>query len=171
MKLLKKYKPEDRATKKKRLQEEAEAKKNGKEGHVGPKPFHLKYGLNHVTTLVEDQKAKLVVMASDVDPPELMIFLPALCRKKDVPFCFVKDKARLGQLTHTKTATCVALTDVAKEDLKDFDTLKKNFLVQFNENIQLKRTWGGGVMGIKNQHMMAARERLREIELAKKANI
>jgi large subunit ribosomal protein L7Ae len=131
----------------------------------------LKFGLNHITTLVEEGKAKLVVMAHDVDPIELMIFLPALCRKKEVPFCFVKGKARLGRLCHTKTATCVALTDVAKEDLKDFDTLKKNFLVQFNENTALRRTWGGGVMGIKNQHMMAKREKLREIEMAKKANM
>jgi hypothetical protein len=35
----------------------------------------------------------------------------------------------------------------------------------------LRRTWGGGVMGIKNQHMMAQREKLREIELQKKANM
>ena len=171
LKLLAKYSPETRAEKNKRLQAEAEARKKGKDGHVGPKPNHLKYGLNHITTLVEEGKAKLVVMAHDVDPIELMIFLPALCRKKEVPFCFVKGKARLGRLCHTKTATCVALTDVAKEDLKDFDTLKKNFLVQFNENTALRRTWGGGVMGIKNQHMMAKREKLREIEMAKKANM
>jgi len=110
-------------------------------------------------------------MAHDVDPPELMIFLPTLCRKKEIPFCFVKGKARLGKLCHTKTATCVAVTEVAKEDLKDFETLKKNFLVQFNENTQLRRNQGGGIMGIKNQHMMAKREKLREIELAKKANM
>lgn len=110
-------------------------------------------------------------MAHDVDPIELMVFLPALCRKKEIPFCFVKGKARLGKLCHTKTATCIALTDVNKEDLKDFDTLTKNFMVQFNENTSLRRTWGGGIMGIKNQHMMAAREKLREIELAKKAQI
>jgi len=35
----------------------------------------------------------------------------------------------------------------------------------------LRRTWGGGVMGIKNLHMMAKREKQREIELAKKANM
>jgi len=85
--------------------------------------------LNHITTLVEEGKAKLVVMAHDVDPPEIMIFLPALCRKKEIPFCFVKGKARLGRLCNLKTATCVALTDVAKEDLKDFDDLKRAFLV------------------------------------------
>ena len=49
--------------------------------------------------------------------------------------------------------------------------LSKNFRSQFNENDSLRKHWGGGVMGIKNQHKMAKREKLREIELAKKANM
>ena len=60
--------------------------------------MHLKFGLNHVTTLVEENKAKLVVIAHDVDPIELVVHLPALCRKKGVPFCFVRGKANLGKL-------------------------------------------------------------------------
>merc|ERR1719263_1630126 len=172
MKLLAKYSPETKSQKKDRLQSEAEARKGGnKADHVGPKPVHLKFGLNHVTNLVEEGKAKLVVIAHDVEPLEMMTFLPALCRNKEVPFCIISGKARLGKLCHTKTATCVALTEVVKEDLKDFDTLKRNFTAQYNENRDLLRKWGGGVMGIKNQHMMAKREKLREIELAKKANM
>ena len=57
----------------------------------------------------------------------MITFLPALCRNKDVPICIVSGEARLGKLCHTKTATCVALTEVIREDLKAFDTLKKNF--------------------------------------------
>jgi len=171
LKLLSKYSPENKKDKKVRLQKEAESRKAGNAGHVGPKPNHLKFGLNHVTTLVEEGKAKLVVIAHDVDPMEMMVFMPALCRKKNVPFCFIKSKARLGKLCHTKTATCVALTDVSKEDLTDFNNLQNTFRAQFNDNVQLRRTWGGGVMGIKNQHMMSKREKLREIELAKKANM
>ena len=60
----------------------------------------LKFGLNHVTELVENEKAKLVVIAHDVDPIEMMVFLPALCRKKGIPYAFVKGKARLGKLVH-----------------------------------------------------------------------
>ena len=56
----------------------------------------IKYGLNHVVTLVEQRKAKLVVIAADVDPIELVMFLPHLCRNKEVPYCFVKSKAKLG---------------------------------------------------------------------------
>ena len=80
-----------------------------------PKPFVIKYGLNHITTLVEEKKAKLVAIAHDVDPIETVVFLPTLCRKFDVPYCFVKGKARLGATVNKKTATAVALTDVRKE--------------------------------------------------------
>ena len=50
----------------------------------------LKFGLNHVTTLVETKKAKLVLIAYDVDPIELVVWLPQLCRRQEVPFAFVK---------------------------------------------------------------------------------
>lgn len=58
-----------------------------------------------------------------------------------------------------------------KEDYQDLEVLSRNFKSQFNDNEQMRRVWGGGIMGIKNQHMMAQREKLREIELAKKANM
>lgn len=124
-----------------------------------------------MTELVETDRAKLVIMAHDVDPIEMMVYLPQLCRKKGIPYCFVKGKARLGKLVHQKTATCVALTEVRKEDYQDLELLQRTFRTQFNDNDTLRRTWGGGIMGIKNQHMMAKREKLREIELAKKANM
>lgn len=167
LKLLAKYKPETKKEKKDRLKKEAEAK----DAKKGSKPMNLKFGMNHVTTLVEEGKAKLVVLAHDVDPIELLVFLPALCRKKGIPFCIVKGKARLGKLVHQKTATCVAVTEVAKEDQQDLDMMVKNFKSQYNENIELRRKQGGGIMGIKNTHKMAARAKLAEIELAKKANL
>lgn len=63
------------------------------------------------------------------------------------------------------------MTEVKKEDYQDLEVLSKNFRAQFNDNDKLKKHWGGGIMGIKNQHMMAAREKIREIEQAKKANM
>merc|ERR1711934_63826 len=172
VKLLSKYSPETKAAKKTRMQAEAEARKGGnKADFIGPKPIHLKFGLNHVTTLVEEGKAKLVVMASDVEPVELMAFLPALCRQKGVPFCIVKGKHNLGKLVHLKTATCVAVTDVAKIDAIDFGNLQNTFKANYNDNTQLLRAYGGGLMGIKNQHMMAKREKLRETERAQQANM
>merc|ERR1712038_1738947 len=166
LKLLGKYSPETKQDKKERLKKEAESG-----GGKTQKPVHLKYGLNHVTTLVEENKAKLVVIAHDVDPIEMVVFLPALCRKKGVPFCFIRGKANLGKLVHLKTATCVAITDVRREDIVDLEQMTTMFKTQFNDNANLTRKWGGGIMGIKNQHMMAARKKLMEIELAKKAMV
>jgi large subunit ribosomal protein L7Ae len=132
--LLAKYKPETKKDKKTRLQKEAESKTGGADAKKQAKPLVIKYGLNHVTELVEDGKAKLVVMAHDVEPIELLVFLPALCRKKGIPYAFVKGKARLGQLVHKKTATCLALTEVRREDYQDLENLTKAFKAQFNDN-------------------------------------
>lgn len=167
LKLLAKYTPETHKEKSDRLKSAAE----NKDAKKTEKPMHLKFGLNHVTSLVEDNKAKMVVIAHDVDPIEMVIHLPALCRKKGVPFCFVRGKANLGKLVHLKTATCLALTEVRREDFVDLEQLGTLFKSQFNDNANLSRKWGGGIMGVKNQHMMAARKKLIEIELAKKAMV
>jgi len=70
------------------------------------KPFFVKYGLNHITHLVETKKAKLVVIAHDVEPIELVVWLPALCRKMNVPYVIVKGKSRLGHLVYKKNRHC-----------------------------------------------------------------
>lgn len=54
------------------------------------KPLVVKYGINHITTLIESGKAQLVVIAHDVDPLELVLWLPALCKKMGVPYAIVK---------------------------------------------------------------------------------
>merc|ERR1712071_187991 len=132
------------------------------------KPQVIKYGLNHVTTLIEQKQAKLVVIAHDVDPIELVCGLPALCRKMDVPYCIIKGKSRLGPLVHKKTAACVAFTTVRQEDKADLDKLASNFTAQFNENSGHRRRWGGGLMGIKSQHVTQRREKSIQMEQAKK---
>ena len=102
-KLLNKYKPETKAEKKERLHKEATAVAEGKKKEdVSKKPYAVKYGLNHVVGLIENKKAGLVLIPNDVDPIELVIFLPALCRKMGVPYAIVKGKARLGVVVHKK---------------------------------------------------------------------
>ena len=114
-KLLSKYRPEDKAAKKERLQQLAQTKASGGKEDAGKKPTVVKYGINHITALVEQKKAKLVVIAHDVDPIEIVVWLPALCQKFEVPYAIVKGKARLGKVVNKKTATAVALVDVKAE--------------------------------------------------------
>ena len=71
---------------------QAEARTAGKAGDK-KKPVVVKFGLNHVTHLVETGKASLVVIAHDVDPIELVVWLPAVCRKMNVPYLIVKVRA------------------------------------------------------------------------------
>lgn len=103
LKLLNKYRPETKAEKKERLTKEATAISNGqKKEDVSKKPYTVKYGLNHVVGLIENKKATLVLIPNDVDPIELVVFLPALCRKMGIPYAIIKGKARLGTVVHKK---------------------------------------------------------------------
>merc|ERR1712022_96040 len=86
--LLNNLKPETKAAKKERLDAAAEKK----------------------------AAARLVVIAHDVDPIEVVVWLPALCKARNVPYCIVKSKARLGAVVNKKTATCLAITYVKKEN-------------------------------------------------------
>ncbi|CAK4665416.1 unnamed protein product [Aphanomyces euteiches] len=164
LKLLLKYQPETKAAKQQRLKDIAA----GKEQAAAP-PAVIKYGLNHVTSLIENKKAKLVVIAHDVTPLELVVFLPALCRKMDIPYAIFKGKARLGQLVHKKNAAVVALTQVNKEDKAKFDSLATAFRGQFNDETTHRRKWGGGIMGLKTQKKLELREKAVAAEAAKKA--
>jgi len=166
-KLLLKYEPETKAAKDTRLEGEAKAKAAGEAvSKSGPPPPTLKYGLKHVTKLVEDKKAKMVVIAHDVDPIELVVWLPALCRKMDVPFAIVKSKSRLGTLTHKKNCAVVALTSVNKADEGALKTLSDNFRAQFNDHVE--RKWGGGIMGLKTQAKLDKRAKIVALEEQKK---
>ena len=122
-KLLNKYRPETKQEKKARLAATAATAAEGKEQKSDKKPYFVKYGLNHSVALIEAKKASLVVIAADVDPIELVIFLPALCRKMGVPYVIVKSKSRLGTVVHKKTAAVLTLQEVRSEDQKELNTL------------------------------------------------
>lgn len=160
-KLLNKYKPETKQEKKLRLKTLAETAAAGKTVDQGKKPVNIKYGINHITALVESKKAQLVVIADDVDPIELVLWLPALCRKMGIPYCIVKSKSRLGTLVHKKTATAVALTEVHAEDKHDLATLVSAIKTNFNDKFEeTRKQWGGGIMGAKSQAKTLKREKL-----------
>lgn len=166
--LFNKYRPETPAAKKQRLKEAAAAKAGGKADSGSKAPNVVKFGLKHVTSLIEEKKAQLVLIACDVDPIELVMWMPALCRKMQVPFMIVKDKARLGALVHQKNAAVVALCGVGKADESQLRLLSDLATEKYNDNADLVRRWGGGVMGLKTQAKLDKRAKALAIEEAKK---
>ncbi|MBN2121724.1 50S ribosomal protein L7ae [Candidatus Micrarchaeota archaeon] len=56
----------------------------------------LRKGINETTKSVEKKAAKLVVMAEDVQPEEIIIHMPSLCEEKGIPYTYVPSKKDLG---------------------------------------------------------------------------
>lgn len=168
-KLLDKYRPETKQAKKDRLRERAEARTAGKEDTPTKRAPMVRHGVNTVTTLVEKKKAKLVVIANDVDPIELVLFLPALCRKMGVPYCIVKNKARIGRVARRKTTTCLAVTDVEAADRTSLNKVVETVKTNFNERAEeIKKHWGGSTLGSKSSAKIAKVEKMKAREMASK---
>ena len=62
------------------------AKKTGK----------IKKGTNESTKVIEKGQAKIVFVAEDVNPPEVIMHLEPLCKEKNIPLIKVPSKEELG---------------------------------------------------------------------------
>jgi len=75
----------------------------------------LKKGANEVTKTIERGKARLVVLAGDVTPPEILMHVPFLCREKGIPYAYVPSKKELGTSASLKVpTTAVAIVQPGK---------------------------------------------------------
>ena len=94
---------------------------------VGSGNGRLKKGSNEVTKAAERGTAKMVVMAENVNPSELLAHIPLICKEKKIPFIYVEDQAYLaeaaGMNTGSKTAA-IALMEVAKGAEEAFNGVK-----------------------------------------------
>lgn len=145
-KLFQKYKPETPKQRKARLAAAA-----GKKAVASKAPITLTTGLQEVTRAVEKGTARVVVIANNVDPIELVLWLPALCRANKIPYAIVKDKARLGEIVGRKTIAAVALKSVHAEDEAELGSLIKSVKARFNARADvLKKKWGGLQMGLRS---------------------
>jgi large subunit ribosomal protein L7Ae len=57
----------------------------------------IRKGVNETTKAIDRGIAKLVVMAEDVTPPEILMHLPVLCEEKKIPYAYVPSKVELGK--------------------------------------------------------------------------
>lgn len=69
----------------------------------------IKKGTNETTKAIERGLARLVLIAEDVDPPEIVAHLPLLCEEKGVPYIYVPSKERLGKAAGIETSAASAV--------------------------------------------------------------
>ena len=75
----------------------------------------IKKGTNEVTKIIERGQAKLVVMAVDTTPEEVLAHIPLLCEEKGVPYSYVATKAELGTAAGLEVPTAsIAITDAGR---------------------------------------------------------
>ena len=75
----------------------------------------IKKGANEVTKIVERGQAKLVVMAEDVSPEELLAHVPMICEEKGISYTYVPSKQELGSAAGLKVGTAaVAVVKAGK---------------------------------------------------------
>ena len=75
----------------------------------------LRKGTNETTKAVERGQAALVVIAEDVEPPEVVAHLPALCGEKNVPYVYVPSKRELGSAAGIDVpSAAIAIVDPGK---------------------------------------------------------
>jgi large subunit ribosomal protein L7Ae len=83
-------------------------------------------GTNETTKRVERGEAKLVVMAEDVTPEEILAHMPILCEEKNIPYTYVSSKAELGRAAGLDVAAAsVGVIDIDKEAKNLLDNIIK----------------------------------------------
>jgi len=89
-------------------------------------------GANEATKYVERGQAKLVVMAEDVQPEEILAHMPVLCEEKNTPYTYVPSKEQLGNSAGlgVPTSAIVIINPGKEKDLvetivKKIDEVKK----------------------------------------------
>ncbi len=76
----------------------------------------VRKGTNEVTKVVERGDAKFVVIAEDVNPPEIVAHLPLLCEEKGILYGYVASKSDLGKRLGIKSAASAGVVDFGKAE-------------------------------------------------------
>ncbi len=86
----------------------------------------VKKGVNEATKQVERRQAKLVVMAEDISPEEILAHMPLLCEDRGVPYLYVPSKEELGAASGLMVSTAaVAITDLGEGEEMTGEILEK----------------------------------------------
>ncbi len=99
---------------------------------IASKTGVVRKGTNEATKAIERAQARLVVIADDVDPPEVVAHLPLLCDEKKIPSVFVPNKEKLGSAVGIDVpcaSACIVkegeATGLIKEIITRLDQIKR----------------------------------------------
>jgi large subunit ribosomal protein L7Ae len=86
----------------------------------------IRKGFNEVTKSIERSLAKLVVMAEDVSPPEILLHIPLLCENKSIPYGYISTKKELGNLVRINVGSAaIAIEKLGTNNENVLDNLIK----------------------------------------------
>ena len=82
-------------------------------------------GTNEATKQVERGQAKLVVMAEDVTPEEILVHMPMLCEEKNIPYAYVPSKQELGTAAGLHVGTAAVAIVAPGKDKAGIESIAK----------------------------------------------
>jgi|TARA_X000001036_G_scaffold98813_3_gene91757 large subunit ribosomal protein L7Ae len=84
----------------------------------------IKKGSNEVTKAAERGTAQFIILAEDVNPPELLAHLPLICEEKGIPFGYVPSQEFLAKeagLGNGVKAASIAVMEINKGAQEKFN--------------------------------------------------
>jgi len=82
----------------------------------------VRKGVNETTKSIERGVSKLVVMAEDISPEEILMHIPVICDEKKITYVYVPSKAELGKAAGLEVPTAAVSIDEegnAKKNIAD----------------------------------------------------
>ena len=95
----------------------------------------VRKGTNEVTKSIERGEAKLVLIAGDVEPEEVVMHLPSLCEEKNIPYAFIPTRKELG----TAAGLNVGTASIAIKEPGDANELLKDLLEKLGKGRKAER--------------------------------
>src|SRR4030066_2031443 len=75
----------------------------------------IRKGTNETTKTIERGKAKLVLIAENVTPPEVVAHLPLLCDERKAAYVYVPDKQKIGEALGLNVGSAAAAIEESGE--------------------------------------------------------
>lgn len=92
----------------------------------------IKKGINEVTKSIERNLASLVVLAGDVEPEEVVMHIPTLCKQKKIPLVYIPTKVEVGNAVGIN----VPCSAVAIEKAADGEATMKEVIAKLTGKTQ-----------------------------------